>query len=101
MATDLPSVGNMTKPKSKRKPKGKPQTMPVETASVSVPMASISHGYEPRRCDVQRMTSVQKSNLQKITNGLMAEGAKLASGAVVKRQQDAVKWILENLEASK
>lgn len=71
--------------------------MPVRMAKLELPIAELKHGYEPRRCDVQKLTGKQREALRRLTNGLEAQGAKLEGGRIVSRPQDAIKWILEAL----
>lgn len=73
------------------------ESVKTNSVSVSLPMAAIRHGYEPRRVDVQRMSQLQRENLNRLLNGLIATGATLKNGSVVKRQQDAFKWVLEKM----
>ena len=71
--------------------------MPVFEIALKVPIAKFRLGYEPRRCDVSGMSGFQRENLRRITNGLIAQAAKLKNGRNVTKPQDAIKWILESI----
>lgn len=73
--------------------------MPYVESTLSVPMSTMRHGYEPRRCDVQQLTANQRGALRRIANGLIARGDTLENGRVIRTLQDAVKWLLENSNA--
>lgn len=94
-----PSVQRtIEEPKKQRKSKPKePKGIELVEVPLSVPMATIDHGYTPRRVDVNRLTSVQSQQLRRVLNGLIARKAVLANGGRVKSLQDAFKWILEGL----
>ena len=90
---ELPSVDTPKKPRKKKTVK----QMPFVMASANIPMATIEHGYAPRRCDVEGMGKEQRDNLMMCTNGLIAKSAKLKNGTLVRRPSHAIKWILENI----
>jgi hypothetical protein len=71
--------------------------MPVGSATVNIPIAKLTFGYEPRRVDVSGLSQVQRANLRRITNGLIAGAEKLENGKTISRPQDAIKWILEKV----
>ena len=73
--------------------------MPTASVVVNAPIATMDHGYEPRRVDVARLSPCQRKNLRRLVNGLVVNQAKLANGSDVTNPAGAVKWLLEQLGA--
>jgi len=69
----------------------------IEELTVTVPVVNLIVGYVTNRCDVYAMSELQRTNLRRLQNGLIAGNATLANGKEVKNGQDAVKWFLESM----
>ena len=68
--------------------------------AVSIPLYDDLIGTPSRRCDIQNITTEQKSNLRRLRDGLEKNGSKLKDGTVVQRDQSAIKYLLENLKVA-
>lgn len=101
-------VNGQLPPSLSEEPKGgavaAPRQPSVAISIIRVPFRKCSlTGYvsdpgAPARCYVQSMTKNQAGNLRRILAGLVAGDAKLMDGKFVQTGQDAVKWLLENIE---
>lgn len=58
-----------------------------------------AQGYLSRHLDINALTLAQQRGLRKLTLGLQREGAKYAAGKSVANNSDAVRYVLERIEA--
>ena len=70
------------------------------TVVIELPIGDVTeHEYLSRHVEARFQTVGQQVAMRRIWRGLQSQGAKLGNGRPVTRSGDAVKWILEQIEA--
>lgn len=79
---------------------GVKQVSESEVLTINIPVRRSTHGYKTNRIDVT-LNTADTERLADIFSGLQRDGAQLKNGRPVGSPQQAVVWILQNLEYKK
>ena len=94
-----PSIPTPTPPTTPDPAKDENAAPQIENMTITVPVSDqLSNGYISRHVEVNRLTTIQKEVLHRITRGLMCQGATLENGQLVKSNADSIRFILENMK---
>jgi len=96
--TDLPSVGEMPKPKKRgRKPSVKKVSGKSVTADIPVKKTD---AYQTDSVFLRRLTGEQKRGLSLLFHGVLSNEIRLTNNRPVKHPVDAMRWLLEQINSS-
>ena len=95
---DLPSMGEMPKPK-KRKRKATAKQQSGNTITAEIPTKQTDN-YQTESVFLRRLTKGQKRGLSLLFHGAISSGKTLENNRPVKHPVDAMRWLLEQINDS-